>query len=562
MLVGMKPHSPWVVKTLASLSLDEKIGQLLHPNVRPQVSSEELFDALPPVRVGGMFLFSGSTEDFVRITNLLQDGPGLPLVISTDLESGAGRMIQGATNFPDLMSTGAANSEALASLMGEATAVEARAYGVHWTFGPVVDVNANPANPISNTRSLGDNPAKVARLAKALVEGLQKHGLAATVKHFPGDGWDDRDQHLLTSINPLIRAEWDRTSALPFRETFGRGADSGGAWTTMIGHIALPSVDPGDPADPFGPPPAIMSRKITTDLLRGELGFDGLVVSDAIEMNGSMSRVRTPDEAIINMINAGNDMLLFSIAKRDFEILRRAVAEGRVTRERIDEACAQVLALKERLGFASNPASARPAADPEKVLAPHRARFAQASRELARRALTLVHSDGRVPLTLKAGDRLLVVHLRSNPEYQVDGLDNLLKVRGVVVDRRTEADSAFDLRSLDYSKYKAVLMAWVVGPTWGTNFIRPAGAWMRSGWFVRHEQPLCPHVHVSFGTPYLVHDLPWADTLLNAYSPDPSTLEAVVEWLFGELTPNGISPVDLDRPAKIRELVAREFSRG
>jgi beta-N-acetylhexosaminidase len=262
------------------------------------------------------------------------------------------------------------------------------------------------------------------------------------------------------------------------------------------------------------------------------------------------------------MINAGNDMLLFSIAKRDFEILRRAVAEGRVTRERIDEACAQVLALKERLGFASNPASARPAADPEKVLAPHRARFAQASRELARRALTLVHSDGRVPLTLKAGDRLLVVHLRSNPEYQVDGLDNLLKVRGVVVDRRTEADSAFDLRSLDYSIYKAVLMAWVVGPTWGTNFIRPAGAWMRSGWFVRHEQPLCPHVHVSFGTPYLVHDLPWADTLLNAYSPDLSTLEAVVEWLFGELTPNGISPVDLDRPAKIRELVAREFSRG
>ncbi|MEI8094244.1 MAG: glycoside hydrolase family 3 N-terminal domain-containing protein [Spirochaetales bacterium] len=556
----MKPLSPWVTRTLATLSVDEKIGQLLHPNLRPQATAQQIHDSLPPVRVGGAFVFFGSANDFVRVTNLLQDGPGVPLVISTDLESGAGRMIDGATSFPDLMSTAAAADDTLTALMGEATAVEARAYGVHWTFGPVVDLNMNPGNPITNTRSLGDDVARVSRLARILVQSMQSHGLATTVKHFPGDGWDDRDQHLVTSVNPLSRADWHRLSAKPFVATFGAGPDAGGAWTTMIGHIALPSVDGDDSGDGFGPPPAILSRKVTTDLLRGELGFDGLVVSDAIEMNGSMSRVRNRYELLVRLINAGNDVLLFTL-REDFFSLKKAVASGDISLARLDEACTRVLELKERLGFAANPASARPAADPEAWLAPHRARFAAASRDLARKALTLVRSDDQVPLGLKKGDRVLVVHLRANAEYHVDGIDKLLEARGVEVERRTEADPAFAYRGHDFTRYQAVLMLWVVGPTWGTNFIRPSGPWMRSGWFVRYEQPACPVVHVSFGTPYLGHDVPWADTLLNAYSPDISTQLAVVSWLFGELTPTGVSPVDLGRPARMRELLASELTR-
>jgi beta-N-acetylhexosaminidase len=545
----MKTHSPWVATTLASLTLDEKLGQLLHPNVHPEVSAEQLRASLPPVRVGGLFVFSAHAADVVRTVNTLQDGPGVPVVVSSDLESGAGRMIAGATTFPDLMSLAAADQEGLVRLMGEATALEARAYGVHWTFGPVVDVNGNPGNPIANTRSLGDRVETVTRLSRVLVDALQTHGLAATVKHFPGDGWDDRDQHLATTVNPLTRAEWDRQSAVPFRDTQ--------AWSTMIGHIALPNVDAGDPTDPLGPPPAILSRKITTDLLRGELGFDGLVVSDAIEMNGSMSRVANRHELIVRLVNAGNDMLLFSL-KQDFEILRTAVASGEISRHRVDEACAHVLAFKERLGFA-NAASARPAADPEAVLAPHRARFAAASRELARKALTLVRAGQ--PLRLVKGDKVLVFHLRSNAEYHVDGLDELLRAQGLEVERRTEAEHPFALKSVDYSAYRAVLFAWVVGPTWGTSSIRPAGPWMRIPWFVRQAHPECPLVHVSFGSPYLLDDVPWAETLLNAYSPDASTQSAVVEWLTGALEPTGRSPVDLERPAQIRALVAREFAR-
>jgi beta-N-acetylhexosaminidase len=552
----MRTFSPWVTQTLASLTLDEKLGQLLHPNVRPTVTPEEYRASLPPVRVGGMFIFTGSTEDFVRTAHLIQDGPGLPVVVSSDLESGAGRMIAGATSFPDLLAVGAADDEALARTMGEATAVEGRAYGVHWTFGPVVDINGHPGNPIANTRSLGDDTAKVTRMARALVAGMQAHGMAATVKHFPGDGWDDRDQHLVTSINPLTKDEWDRSSAVPYKETFADGC-----WTTMIGHIALPAVDGGDPTDPNGPPPAILSKKITTDLLRGELGFDGLVISDAIQMNGTLSRVRNTYDIVVKMINAGNDQLLFCEAKRDFEHLQKAVACGDITLARVDEACARVLELKEKLGFAADPASARPAADPAAVVAAHHARYSQAARGIADAALTLVKSDGSVPAKLSRGDKILVVHQRSNPEYHVDGVDDLLKAEGFVVDRHTEAESPYTLHDLDYDQYKLVLFLWNIGPTWGTNFIRPAGAWARSVWFVRQHQPKCPFVHVSFGTPYLVHDVPWADTMVNAYSPDVHTQAAVVDWLLGRQKATGVSPVDLDRPARVRDLIARAFAR-
>lgn len=551
----MRTTSPWVKKTLASLSLDEKLGQLLHPNVRPHWTAEDLKTHFPPVRVGGAFIFSGTGGDFLRVANLLQDGPGLPLVVSTDLESGAGRMITtGATNFPDLMSLAAANDIELARVMGEATAVEARAFGVHWTFGPVVDVNMHPGNPITNTRGLGDDPEKIAAFAAALVESMQTHGLAATVKHFPGDGWDDRDQHLATSINPLSPDEWERTSGLPYRKAFAAGC-----WTTMIGHIAMPSIDAGDPADPAGPPPAILSRKITTDFLRGT-GFDGLVISDAIEMNGSVSRVRSAYDLIVKMINAGNDMLLFCNGRRDFEILKKAVAAGDITRERIDEACTRVLELKEKLGFAADPNSARPAADPAVFLAPYQKRFAEAAQAVARKAITAVRPVASASPKLKRGDKVLVMHLRSNPEYNVDGLDALLQARGIEIVRRTEADTPYEYRTMDFTPFAAVLILWTVGPTWGTGFIRPAGTWMRGPWFVRHEYPTCPVVHVSFGTPYLIHDVPWADTLLNAYSPDPLTQQAVADWLFGELQAAGTSPVDLERHHRLRELIRKEFA--
>ncbi len=588
------PAGPWVRKTLASLSLEEKIGQLLHPNARPAQDLESLKASMPPVRPGGVFLFPGDTRQYLAAVESIQSGIGMaggaadaiPVLVSSDLESGAGRMIKDCTLFPDPMSLAACGDGpeglSLARLMGEATAREARSRGVHWCFGPVVDVNANPRNPIANTRSMGDRPVLVAALARELVSSMQAHGLCSAPKHFPGDGWDDRDQHLCTTVNPLSREDWEAVSGLPFR-----AALDAGAWSVMPGHIAMPWADPGVPGDPMGAPPATFSRAILTDLLRGKLGFKGVAISDAIEMAGAVGRVASPYELLVSMLNAGMDMLLFSNAPRDYALILRAVKEGRVSGARIDEACSRVLALKETLGFARDPESALPAAAarsgtggagcPGRAAAASRpadaranelpseadsGRYHAAARSIAERAVTLVRDYKKaLPIGIEKGDEVLVVHLRSFPEYHVDAFDDLLVERGAVVTRKTEADPIFWFRREDYAKYRAVFILWIYGPTWGSNTVRPSHAATRIAWFVRHEYPACPLVNVSFGSPYVADEAPWADTWINAYSPDPESMRAVLRAALGEIPFRGTSPVDLGRPERLREAAAALFAR-
>jgi len=355
-------------------------------------------------------------------------------------------------------------------------------------------------------------------------------------------------------------------SALPFR-----AAIDAGVWSVMTGHIALPWADPGLSGDPYGAPPATLSRKLTTDLLRGALGFRGLVISDAIEMAGSTGRVKDAYELLARMLNAGNDMLLFSNAKRDFDLILRAVREGIVSEARVDEACSRVLALKEAMGFARNPESALPAEilrgggaggrpgrgreGPGNALpGPEEAvRYKTAAASVAEGAITLVRDLGGVlPLSIKKGDEILAVHLRAFPYYHVDGFDGLLSERGAEVTRKTEADDIYWYRQEDYAKYKAVLFLWVYGPTWGANIVRPSHSALRSLWFTVHEHPPCPIINVSFGSPYIHDEAPWALAWINAYSPDPESQRAAAGALLGEIPFRGRSPVDLERPNRLR----------
>jgi Beta-glucosidase-related glycosidases len=537
------------------MSLEQKIAQMLIPNFRPQSGPAALEEVLPPgLDPCGVFFFSSGRAEFSRCTDALQERCRIPALVCSDLESGAGRMIEGCVTFPDLMGLAAAGDLALARKMGEATAREAREQGVHWTFGPVSDLNANPYNPITNTRSLGDDPAKVSAFATELVESMQEHGLAACAKHFPGDGWDDRDQHLLTTVNPLTLEEWERQSGRVFADLVRAGVKS-----IMIGHIALPSVDPGDGSDPLGPPPATFSRKILQGLLRERLGFEGVIVTDALEMGGLNTRVRSREELIVNCVNAGCDALLFSLARRDHAAILAAVREDRVSEARIDEAVTRILRLKEELGLAGSGAEA-PAIT---VTAEERSSYGDAADEIARKALTLVAD--RLPQgrsRLQAPGRVLAVHLRSNPEYNVDLFDDLLRKEGFEVERRSEADRDVDWGGQDYSRYAAILFLWNMGPTWGTSDIRPGGPFMRIPWFVRMAQPECPMLHLNFGNPYIAHELAWADYLVNAYSPDPHSQAAVLDLLVGRIEARGRSPVDLGRPARLREMLAREFAKA
>ncbi len=514
----------------------------MHPALWPNVSEEDWERALGTVEPGGVFLFSGKKGEFQRATHWLQARFPVPVIISSDLENGAGYMVEDATRFPDLMSLAATDDERLAFEMGRAAAVEGRACGVHWSFGPVVDININPYAPGPNTRSLGDDPDRVARLSTAMIRGMQESGLAATAKHFPGGGCDDRDPHICTTINPLRMDQWFALSGRMFQE-----AIDAGVWSVMIGHTSLPAWDPGDGTHLQHAPPAVLSHKLITGLLRERMDFQGVIITDAMNMGGVTSW--GPFEEIIPAaIESGCDMILFSVVERDFPILKRAVEEGRLTEGRIDESVRRILALKERLDLHVD-------ADPRPLSSEDGDHFRQISQEIAARAVTLVRDDeGVLPLRLEEGTRVFSYHLRGDPDSNVDGFDDLLRARGVEVTRCDESELG-KLPSLDeLAGFDVLLINGVFRPSWGTNRIRPAGNYMRDVWeLINSHHPRL--VFVSYGSPYMLYDMPNLPLVVNAYSPDENTQRAVLKLLTGEMEAQGQSPVELERPYRFKSLV-------
>lgn len=527
------PDDPQIEAMLSAMALDEKIGQLLHPFVRPQESPAALRRYLGDFQPGGVFIMPGTREETAACIDVVQGCARTPVVISSDLENGPGRMVKDATVFPDLMALAATGEPELARAMARSAAREGLELGIHWTFGPIVDINANPQNPITNTRGLGDDPELISELAIALITEMQQHGLAATAKHFPGDGYDARDQHVCTTINPLSREEWHRLSGEMFRR-----AINAGVWTIMIGHISLPSIDPGAGTSLADAPPATLSHRLTTELLRGELGFDGLIVSDASHMGGVTSR--GPREQIVpQMLLAGCDQILFCDLEGDFRILKNAAVDGTLPQSRIDDAVRRILRLKGQLGLFTRLRG-------EKVPDEEREKNAAASRSLAESAVTLVRDrHNALPIATGAGKRILSCHLRADPLYNVDGIDELLRATGAEVVHHTEQDLHKLPSAEEIDAFDAILLHWVYGPSWNTNRIRPNGNYLRDV-ILRlsfHDRRL---VSISYGTPYLLHDLPEMPALINAYSPDRETQRAVVYILTGKAEARGKSPVRLE----------------
>jgi beta-N-acetylhexosaminidase len=441
-------------------------------------------------------------------------------------------MIQDATVFPDLMALAAGNNKEFAYELGKACALEGRANGVHWTFGPVVDISVNPNNPITNTRSLGDNPDIISSLASELVKGMQDYGLIATLKHFPGDGFDDRDQHICTTINPLNQDEWLHFSGKTFQDAIDVGA-----WSIMVGHIALPSFEKQQITDIMIP--AVASKSLVSDLLKDQMGFKNLVITDAIEMGGVVG-YKPIEEAVIDMINAGCDMLLFSHPERDFTILKTAVENGQISKERIDQAARMVLALKEVIGLHKE-------VNLIEVDPPTLSSIQQLSQKIAQNAITLVKdTNNQIPLCIE-GQSVFCYHIRGQPEYNVENFDNLLKKAGFEITSANEQD---EIKIEKLKKYDTILILAPVGPTWGTGRIRPNGTYLRNLWFMINSLKN-KMIAISFGSPYILHDIPWINTYINAYSPDDSTQQAVLDVLLGNIKTVGKSPVDLTRSNKI-----------
>jgi beta-N-acetylhexosaminidase len=343
---GPSGEPPDIDRVLAGLSLRDKAAQLIMPWLAGSYTAYDDWALAESVRlvdslhVGGLIVSVGSPLDIAAKLNSLQARSALPLLVAADLEGGTAIRLAGGTPFPTNMGVGASGRDSDAYAMGRVTAEEGRAVGIQLAFAPVADVNNNPANPIINTRSFGEDPHAVGRLVGADVRGLEEHGMAATVKHFPGHGDTGNDSHLAL---PVITADWRRLDTLelvPFR-----AAISAGATAVMSAHIAVPALEGGQSR------PGTVVPSILTGLLRDSLHFQGLVVTDALEMGGLVNTYGASEAPVLALI-AGADLLLQPVdARATIDAVERAVRQGRVSEARLDRSVRKVLALKQRLGL-------------------------------------------------------------------------------------------------------------------------------------------------------------------------------------------------------------------
>jgi beta-N-acetylhexosaminidase len=355
----------WVQATFKKMSLEDKVGQLIVSSFPSSFIStdsqafDDLVKAVRESRVGGFHVFGaselappvllnptygtvtlGQPLEAASTVNRLQALATIPLLNSADFETGVGFRIMGATTFPRAMAFGAVGDEKLAHEAGRITGVETRALGVHVNFAPVVDVNNNARNPVINTRSFGEDPQLVGRLASAYVRGLQSAGVIATLKHFPGHGDTDVDSHLGLPLIPHPRARLEAIELPPFKAGIAAGADA-----VMTGHIEMPAFD----ATPNTP--TSLSAPIVGGVLRKELSFHGLIYTDSMQMQG-VTKVYAPGEAAVRAVLAGNDIVLHSPDDRAaFAGIRDAVKSGRIPLARVDESVLRILRAKARLGL-------------------------------------------------------------------------------------------------------------------------------------------------------------------------------------------------------------------
>ena len=557
----------WVETTLAAMTVDEKVGQLVVPTLLSSYTSSdsETYDNLVSLiheqHVGGVHIFGARTAapdvllnptyartalgqplDAASLLNRLQAIAPLPLLVTADFETGAGFRLEGATNFPSAMAFGAAGDPQLAREAGRITAVESRAIGVHVNFAPVVDVNNNPRNPVINIRSFGEDPDAVAALAAAYIEGLADGGMIATVKHFPGHGDTDIDSHLALPVLRHPRTRLDAVELPPFRAGIAAGAGA-----VMTAHMALPAIHPDNET------PATLSKPIVTGLLRDELGFDGLVFTDSMRMR-AITDMLSPADAAGGAVMAGHDLVLHAPDDRAAVAgVRAAVDDGRVSAAALDRSVRRVLEAKARLGLHRR---RRVALDTLPLVVGTRA-HRRVAREVSERSITLIRDDRHdVPLRTSRDGSLLYLSVLDYPSGWGIGApsrivipelrDRWAEVTAVELsDQSTPADAELVRRMAE--RYDAVVAGIFVR---ASSF---SGRMDLAAHVVALLEELAaeaadrgqPFVTLFFGNPYPAAALPALPAALLTYDYRGISEETAVRALAGEIPIRGRLPVTL-----------------
>ena len=542
------PPLTWAERTLAGRTLREKVGQLMMPfvlgNFAPEGSEthDRIVDVIEQENVGGLIMSVGSPTEVAVKLNDLQDHSKYPLLVAADLETGAGFRFRGAvhiptnialggaTTFPSLMAFGATGDPRHAYQMGKVTALEARAMGVHVPFAPVLDVNNNPDNPIINIRSFGEDPQVVADMGVALVRGLQDFGAVATGKHFPGHGDTGTDSHLELPIIQVGRERLDAVELVPFRAAIEAGVKG-----IMTAHIAVPAIS-GETI------PATVSRRVLTGLLRNELGFDGIIFTDAMDML-AVSRLFPRGEAAVRAVLAGADVILMpSNVKRAIDAIVSAIDAGRLTEARIDESVGRLLRLKEELGLHEE-RSVPLEMIPRVVGVPLHMEMA---REVAERSITLIKNQRNLlPLLGTRRARVMSVSFR-NPGDVLSGryFDSRLRetyprLVSRSVDESTNSEGYSDLLRRAGRSDLVVVSVY-------SNFAGRVDLPDATVDFVNElARRRVTHVVISFGTPYLISLFPDARVYMLAWSSAQVSQQAAADALFGDIAITGRSPTGM-----------------
>jgi len=551
----LSPESDrWVAQTLKKMTLDEKIGQLFAVWCYGSFLSAESLEYKDLLRdveekhIGSFAIQTqGSPLGIERsqvyptavLVNTLQSHAKVPLLIAADFERGTSMRIDEGASFPHSMAVAATRRPEDAYTVGKITALEARAAGVPWIFAPDADVNSNPANPIINTRSYGEDPARVSEFVTAFVRGVEENGGLATAKHFPGHGDTSTDSHLDLPTVTSDRAHLDSVELAPFRAAIAAGTS-----TIMTGHLAVPALDP----DPDVP--ATMSPKIMTDLLRKQMGFEGLVVTDALDMGGVTVRY-PPGEVAVRSILAGADVLLVPpVLDAALEAVRDAVAAGRIPMSRVDEAVTRVLRAKAKLGLDKSKLVDLDAL-PRNFDRPE---FARAALDIADRGVTLLRDDQRIlPLDATKPMRVLLVAASGdNDAYPAQDLEDEIRWRvdslaTVRMDTRfVRAETAKLPSAESYDVAIAAIFVRVADRKGSVGLPDDEAAVIDR--LLASGKPV---IVACFGSPYLVERFPAAKTWVAAFSTVDVAQHAVGRALFGQIPIGGRLPVNVPGVASL-----------
>lgn len=517
---------------VASLTDEELVGEVLCWNLSKTDSEEKILHDIEKKFISNVWVNEIGREKLDFVKKALKDNAKSPALICADVEYGPIFTPEVKACHTSMMGLGATNDGELAFEIGKYTGRITRSMGINFAFSPVVDINYNFENPVTNIRAAADEPEKVLKIAGGYARGNWCEGMiAASLKHFPGDGVDNRNQHFCTTVNTLSREEWMNSYGMIYKKLFEQGAPA-----VMVGHIALPFCD--STCDENGHFPATLSKPIITDLLKGELGFEGCVVSDAMCMIGTAARVPL-DRLSVEFLRAGGDLVIFP-EDDDYERILAALRSGYLERERLIDAAERVVKLKVNLGLFDNNEPNFDTKDLDKLV--------ELYNEAAKKSPTLIKNvDGVLPMKLTPGAKILAVTL-SSKERDYDGDDypefaDELSKRGFEVIRMTNP-THYRVKEV-VNEVDAVFVCSYINPTSGT------GSSLKLGWnnlmtfwrgYILQNRNM---IFISFGDPYKPVELPFIKTYINSYYNSRSVVNATLDACFGNTEFKGVSPVKI-----------------